>query len=128
MSSLKENLQLYWKGVKHFDKVYEGYMNEVKMKSGDLPAEEVEVITDRRLVCAGCPFNSTNAKQLPEYKELTGEVYISGQTELHCSLCSCPIHRKSSCLSCTCGIDEWNKNNSDKKLEPKWGPYESKSK
>lgn len=98
-------------------------MNELKLKSGDLPADEVEVITDRRLVCAGCPFNSVNAKQLSDYQELTGFIYDSSQVELHCSLCSCPIHRKTACLSCECGISEWNKNNINKQIPIKWESY-----
>lgn len=120
MSRLKESLQLYLKGIKNLDKVIEGYRNEIKLKNNELTEDEVDTIIHRRLVCAGCPFNSVNAKQLPEYKELTGNTYVSGQKELHCSLCSCPIGRKTACLSCQCGISEWNRNNPDKQLPLMW--------
>lgn len=127
MSKLKESLQLYWKGAKNFDKVWEGFRNEAKLKHGELSDDQVDEITHRRMICESCPFNSVNAKQSIEYQELVGNPYNSSLTELHCSLCSCQINRKTACLTCQCGISEWNENNPNKQLPLKWETYKNQN-
>ncbi len=123
MSKLTELISLLPKGIANADKILEGLLNEVKSIHGTLPEDELEEILRRRLICKGCPFLSPNAKTSQEYKELTGNHYKTKRISEHCSLCGCDKKLKTSSLESNCGIEAWNENNPDKKLELKWTSY-----
>lgn len=78
----------------------------------------------RRALCLDCPFNSINARESEEYKELFGKNYDSSLNYFHCSICACPIQRKTACLSCECGLTDWNEHNPDNQKPLKWNKYE----
>lgn len=74
--------------------------------------------------CLKCPYNSANAQLSEEYKELTGKSYKTTRPELHCSLCGCVLEFKTFSLSSDCGITDWNEENPNKQLTPKWLKHE----
>jgi hypothetical protein len=78
------------------DKVIEGTVNQVKAEMGLLPEDHQAEIIRRRLICATCPFNSSNA---------VGEGYITNRIDEHCIMCGCTITRKTASLLSNCGID-----------------------
>jgi len=126
MSKLKEYLNLLPKGLANIDKVFEGVVNEVKMKYFSLPEDEQEEIIRRRLICNTCPLNSLNAKTSQEYKDLfNGESYVSERDDLHCSICHCNIELKSSSLSSDCGLSTYNLEHPDNIQELKFKKYKN---
>jgi hypothetical protein len=71
----------------NFSQIYEGWRNDL------FPPEELkqlikQVSDDRKAICEVCPHMSVNAGKPTHLK--------------YCTLCSCPISKKSKCLSCTC--------------------------
>jgi len=124
MNQFKEYLQLVKKGASNFEKVFEGIRNDVSNKFKLLSDDKKRVIAERMDICLSCPFNSRNAQSSDEYKKLLGESYTTNRSELHCSLCGCTATYKTASLSSNCGIEYWNNNNPDKKLELKWTKYE----
>ena len=83
------------------------------------PVELKDVITEvsdtRMEICNGCPFQSTNARELGTYKGFRNDV--------HCIQCGCPLAAKTKSLSSRCPIGRWEAVVSDEeryKLE-KWG-------
>jgi len=91
----------------------EGVINNVKMELGTLPQESQDLIIKRRLICATCPFSSSNAAVNNGYK--------TERLDEHCVMCSCNIHAKTACLDCKCGISVYNETVGDNdKLELKW--------
>lgn len=77
------------------DKILEATINQVKGELGMLPEEAQQEIVRRRLICATCPFNSSNAVK---------DGYVSNRFDEHCTMCGCTIARKTSSLSSPCGI------------------------
>ena len=67
-----------------------------------LPEDEQLEIARRRTICAGCPFNSSNA--------VTQLAYKTDRFDEHCIMCGCSIKRKTSSLASNCGIDCCNAN------------------
>lgn len=122
MSKLSEYITLISRGLPNAPEIIKAISNEVKLKYNKLPEDEVEEITKRRIICATCPFNSTNAKNSEEYKELTGDHYKSLRGELHCSFCGCGINTRTASLNSECGISYWNEGK-ENKLEVKWKAY-----
>jgi len=90
------------------------------MKYGTLPEEEREEIVRRRVICNGCPFNSENSPTSEEYFELTKTHYKTRRKDKHCSFCGCELNLRTSALSKGCGIETWNENNPENKIELKW--------
>ncbi len=129
MSKLQARLSVLWKGLKNADKVIEAMITQIKMEDGSLSEDKVEEILRRRLICSECPFMSENAKTSQEYLDIFGKNYIPELSYKHCSLCECTIDRKTACLSCNCGIQNYNDEHKDKQLnlKPKWTTYESNS-
>lgn len=81
---------------KKFSEIISGWRNHIA------PPEEikalVEATSEERLSkCIDCPFNSTPG-------------YVGGISR--CTACGCWLKPKSKCLSCNCGIEEYNKKNS----------------
>ena len=116
MSKWVEILKLIPKGIANIDKVAEGFMNDIRLENGTLSEPQVEEITRRRLICKGCPFESDNK-----------ENYETQRTDLHCTLCGCPISTKTACLGCACGAEQYNYNNrNNKNIQPeqvRWHPF-----
>lgn len=103
--------------------VLEGIRNSVKMENGLLSPEDVEIITQRRIICYDCPYYSQNAaSDGSEYKVLTGKnfefnpMYFEGK---YCSLCLCKIDYKTASLGANCGIEVVNQEKGTN-LELKW--------
>ena len=124
MNLFKEYLSISKKGLRNADKILHGLTNKVAYRFRLLSDEKKEVISTRMDICLGCPYNSINARISQEYEQLTGKHYDTSRPELHCSLCGCILELKTSSLSSDCGIVDWNEDNPEKQLEPKWTQYE----
>ena len=120
MSKLTEYLKLIPKGLGNPTQVLEGWINAYKLDNNQLSDKDIEKIISRRVICETCPLNSINAKTSKEYKELYGENYKSSVDYLHCSICSCFISKKTACLTCHCGLEEYNNENPDNFQNLKW--------
>lgn len=115
MSVLNDYVKMVKNGIKNHDKIIEALKTASMVKNGTATDEQVAEILRRKEICKSCPFNSDNAKK-------------NGLKPLalpftHCIHCACRIgadDSKEACLSCNCGITEWNKANPDNKMELKW--------
>lgn len=121
MSRYIEYLKLVPKGLSNPKEVLEGWINDYNFK--DLKPEEIEEIVKRRAICEECPFNSIKAKTSEEYKKLLGINYATDRDDLHCSICGCPISKKTASLSSSCGLETYNNNNPDNIQQLKWSSY-----
>ena len=117
---LNDYLKLIPKALGEPKLVLAGWINDAKMRNNLLTEEEVDIIVKRRLTCSTCPFMSNNAKTSSEYKELTGSNYVDSKIFEHCSLCGCPLTKKTASLESNCGVEDWNEENPNKQLELKW--------
>jgi hypothetical protein len=120
MNPFADYMNLLKQGVKNADKVIEGISNKTLKEFNLLNDDDKQRITDRMDICLNCPYNSRNATVSSEYMALTGVPYSTGRSELHCALCGCVVEFKTACLTCNCGIADWNSKNSQKKLPLKW--------
>ena len=114
-----EYLKLVPKGIKNADKILEGIINNVKLEAGSLPEEEQAEIIRRRLICATCPFTSSNAVV---NKALN---YKTDRPDEHCIHCGCPIMTKTASLSANCGIEIFNAKNPETPMPLKWTAYKT---
>lgn len=124
MSVIKEYLGLIPKGLPNSIDIIKGIINNIELNYNILPENIRSEIIRRRIICETCPFNSYNAKNSVEYKSITGKHYKSRRKDLHCSFCGCPIDIRTSSMSVSCGIEDWNDTNNFK-LDLKWKAYES---
>lgn len=124
MSKFLEYLKLIPKGLKNPEAVLEGWLNDIKLNHGDLPKDQQDEILKRRLICSTCSLNSTNAKTSKEYYDLYKKNYESERLDLHCSVCSCPILKKTASLQSNCGLETYNEINTDNKQPLKWEKYQ----
>ena len=99
MSKYLEYMKLLPKGLANIDKVFEGIVNETKLKYKTLSEDQQEEIIRRRVICQACPLNSINALESKEYKDLFGVNYKTDREDEHCSICSCNIALKTSSIS-----------------------------
>lgn len=106
--------------IQNADKIVEGIQTNTKLKNGNLPEDEQEEIIRRRVICAGCPFQSFNAQKLG--------IYRGDRTDEFCTACSCDIEWKTSCLSCQCGLSAHNRRNPKNQLPLKWDVYDKNNK
>lgn len=106
--------------MKNADKIVEGLVNKVKMNYDFLPKNEQDEIIRRRLICASCPFMSSNAVSNPALN------YKTDRTDEHCSLCMCNIDLKTASLSANCGIEVYNDEHPDTPMGLKWTEYKTK--
>ena len=120
MNPFKEYVTMSLKGIKSIDKVIEGVATSTLKSFDMLSDEKKQIISDRMDLCFDCPFNSRNAPTSDEYKQLTGDHYVTTRRELHCSLCGCVCTLKVASLSSNCGIEYWNLRNPQKQLPLKW--------
>jgi hypothetical protein len=125
MSQITEYLKLLPKALPNADKIIKGIVTEVQYKRGFLKEEEKAELVRRRVICAGCPFMSNNAKTSEEYLSLTGKNYKTARKEDHCSFCGCGIKRRTSSFEANCGAETWNKENPDKTIALKWTEFKS---
>lgn len=117
MSKFLEYLKLIPRAIVDADKIIEGQINIVKMKHGNLPEDEQAEIIRRRIICATCPFLSSNAVTNSAMN------YKTDRTDEHCIYCGCPIDRKTAAFSEKCGIEIYNGKHPDNKLPLKWDVY-----
>lgn len=108
-------------------KIVEGLINQVKMHYGSLPEDEQEEIVRRRLICSQCPYMSDNVRQNEQpYIDLFKTPYNDKERiEPHCTICLCPIKRKTASLSSPCGLEEYNKRFPNNKQELKFNIYKN---
>lgn len=116
----QEYLRLVTLGLKNPKLVISGWLNYIKENVGNLPEEDVKIILDRRIICSTCPFNSLNAKDSPEYKQLFGEHYTTNRSDEHCSVCTCPLAAKTASLDSNCGLEDYNEEHPDNLQILKW--------
>lgn len=117
MSAIKDYINLIPNALKNSDKIVEGIINKVKMDLGVLSKEEQDEVIRRRLICADCPFTSSNAVA---NKSLG---YSTDRIDEHCVHCGCNIELKTSSLQSNCGIEVWNRDNPDSKIDLKWEAF-----
>jgi len=118
MSLFTEYFEMAKQGLKNPSAVLEGIMNELNHEN--LAEDVKEVILQRRVICAACPFMSKNAEAISGHKY--------SRIEDFCTLCSCPIKTKTASLSSSCGADIYNRSHPDNKQEVKWISYDKESK
>lgn len=115
MGKLTEYIKAVSNALKHPEHVIEGWINDAKLKKGDLPEDEAIEIIRRRAICATCPFMSKNA--------IADGNYVSKREDEHCIHCLCPIDTKTACLECNCGIENYNRKIKNNKIPLKWEIY-----
>lgn len=123
MSKYLEYIKLLPKGLANIDKVFEGIVNETKLKYKTLSEDQQAEIIKRRVICQACPLNSINALESKEYKDLFGVNYNTKRDSLHCSICSCDIALKTSSLGSDCGLSYYNETHPDNIQELKFTKY-----
>lgn len=113
--AIKDYISLVVNGLKNGDKIIEAMVVGAQVKNGSASTEEIAEIMKRKEICAACPFNSKNAAAHGlKAHDLPFE---------HCIHCKCRIggsDTKEFCLTCNCGITEWNKRNPDQQMPLKW--------
>lgn len=123
MSKVKDWLKVVKNGLKNSDKIIEALWVSTQIKNdGEVSEEAVAEIMRRKEICAGCPFNSANCEN-HGLKKLD----VPFQ---HCIHCACRIggnDTKEYCLSCNCGITEWNRLHPDKPMEVRWKAFDIKT-
>lgn len=115
MGIITEYLKLMIEGLKHPDDVIEGWVNDAKLENGNLSDDETTEIIRRRKICEECPFMSRNAIKAGNYS--------SNRTDDHCIHCKCPIKKKTACLNCNCGIENYNRLVKKEAMPLKWTSY-----
>lgn len=120
VKTISEYLDLVKKGIANKDKIIEAIKtaSEIKNNTGEISDEAIAEIIRRKEICANCEFNSKNAKEIFGYK--------SHIPYVHCVQCSCRIggdDTKEYCLSCNCGLTEYNKNNPNDIRALKWEAF-----
>ena len=120
-------LKILPKIITNAPQIIEGVSNQVKMHYGTLPEDEQEEIVRRRLICSQCPLMSDNVRNDESaYISLYNKSYNDkDREEPHCTICLCPISRKSAALSSPCGLDEYNKQFPNNKQELKFNIYKN---
>lgn len=116
IKTIKEYLEVVRKGIKNRDKIIEALAVSAQVKNGTISPEALAEILRRKDICASCPFNSKNAID-----------YKSDLKFEHCIWCRCRIggdDTKEFCLSCQCGISEYNKEHPESPMELKWKKFE----
>lgn len=125
IKGIGEYLKMVKDGIKNGDKIIEALKTSALLKNGNqghvITDEAIAEILRRKEICSNCPFNSRNAK--------VERNYTSSLPFEHCTLCKCRIgydDSKEYCLSCNCGIEEWNRRNPDKTPQLlKWTSFKS---
>lgn len=117
MNIITEYLKLLPKIRENSQKIIQGIITNVKITLHTLKEEEQDEVVRRRVICAGCPFQSNNAKTDPSQN------YKTERFDVHCTMCQCNIELKTACLDCNCGIEAWNNEYPNNKMPLKWEKY-----
>ena len=125
MSKLTELLALIPRGIKNFDKILEGHINNIKLEYGHLSEDKQNEIIRRRMICETCPLNSKNAPSSEEYVLLYNNHYHTDRVDFHCSICGCPTHTKTASLESNCGLEWYNDTHPSNPQPLKWTKYDS---
>lgn len=119
LKTISEYKDLVVNGIKNGDKIIESIIVSSQVKNGTASDDEVAEIMMRKDLCKSCPFNSDNAEKERNYQ--------SSLPYQHCTLCLCRIggdNTKEYCLSCNCGMVDWNNRNPGKpQMNPKWTSF-----
>lgn len=119
VKSIGEYLNAVKLGIQNGDKIIEALTISTQAKNGKISDEALAEIWRRKDICETCPFNSKNAK--------AAKTYNSSLPYEHCILCKCRVgydDSKEYCLSCTCGVQVWNEQNPNQKMEVKWESFD----
>jgi len=121
MKSIIEYLKLIPKGLKHPQKVIEGWILDAKLENHSLQEDELVEIIRRRDICESCPLMSANTlKDQTEYVRLHNKPYKTERLDNHCTICACPINKLTASLSADCGADEYK---GKEEIEIKWKTF-----
>lgn len=96
MGKIKDYTHAVKRGLRNATNVFEGNLNRVRANIGILPEDQKEEAERRFNICVDCPFNSFNASERG--------FYDTHRTDLHCSLCACPIESKVMAFNERCGL------------------------
>ena len=119
VKSIGEYLNAVKLGIQNGDKIIEALTISTQAKNGKISDEALAEIWRRKDICEICPFNSRSAKK--------AKTYNSSLPYEHCILCKCRIgydDSKEYCLSCVCGVQVWNEQNPNQKMEVKWESFD----
>ena|SRR6202044_1730225 len=128
ISTIAEYLKTVRQGVLNADKMIEAMFTSAMVKNKlaghnvDITDEAIAEIMRRKDICASCPFNSKNA--------IAAGIHSSNLPYDHCIHCYCRIgydDSKEYCLSCKCGISEYNKKNPNNPLPLRWESFQPKN-
>ena len=78
--------------------IYEGWKNKL-LPAADMKNLIEDISNQRKLICDGCEWQSTNRKIIHGYKTVRPDV--------HCVNCGCTLDDKRKCLSCSCPLKKW---------------------
>lgn len=81
----------------NFKQVLEGWRNDI-FHAKDMEELIHKVSSERLLICQECPHNSNRAKE---------NGYKTIRPDYHCTICLCPLYKKTKCLSCECPEKKW---------------------
>ena len=124
MSRFTEYLKLIPKAIPNADKIISGWLTDIRMEYGELPDDQVKEIITRRAICETCPLMNINTlKDQTEYKKLYNEEYKTERADKHCTICGCPVQKKTSSLLSKCGLDSYNQENLNNQQTLKWTTY-----
>jgi hypothetical protein len=118
-NKIKDYLSIVKNGIANGDKIIEALWVSTQVKNGKVSEAAVAEIMKRKEICKACPFNSKNAAA-------NGLHVPHAPYEEFCIHCLCRIggdDSKEYCLSCNCGIKEWNKLNPTNKMPLKWSAF-----
>lgn len=96
MGALNEYIRMGIKGAKNLPNVVQGNWNLLKDNLGLLPEDQKQEAERRFLICQSCPFNSVNSAK--------SGFYHTERSELHCSVCKCPVEAKVMAMNDKCGL------------------------
>lgn len=77
--------------------IFNGWRNDL-MPPKHLKKLIKDVSDERMKICTECPKNSVKAKE---------DGYTSIRTDFHCTVCSCPLQKKTKSLHSSCPIGKW---------------------
>lgn len=129
VKTIGEYLDVIHRGIKNSDKIIESIKTAAEIKNYNegrpttITAEAIAEIMRRADICKECPFNSKNA--------IASGTYVTGLGFQHCILCKCrigveedgSIQGKEACLSCNCGVEQFNAMHPESKMEVRWTAF-----
>ena len=122
MSKFTEYLKLIPSGIPNGISIIKALSNDVKMENNSLDEDKVNIILRRRLICKSCPLMSLNTlKDQTQYKSLFDKEFeTERENEEFCTICGCPTKTRTAALDKKCGLESYNKNNTNNIQDLKW--------